>query len=108
MAGELVLSPTLLILKNLLVPGQIILKIIKPHLRSYLVTNLFPSKLEFEDKQLINSFLCTGREVVLQWIPSLCGIHGNEQAEKLAKEASTLHPPCLPMPLRNAKGLLRD
>ncbi|GFY00133.1 uncharacterized protein LOC103524116 [Trichonephila clavipes] len=55
--------------------------------------NLFPSKLEFECKQLINSFLCTGREVVLQWIPSHCGIHGNEQANKLVKEASTLHLP---------------
>ncbi|GFX92878.1 uncharacterized protein LOC103524116 [Trichonephila clavipes] len=70
--------------------------------------NLFPSKLEFECKQLINSFLCIGREVVLQWIPSHCGIHGNKQANKLAKEASTLHPPCLPMPLQNAKRLLRD
>ncbi|GFT17677.1 hypothetical protein TNCV_2587821 [Trichonephila clavipes] len=27
--------------------------------------------------------------------------------DKLAKEASTLHPPCLPIPLRNAKRLLR-
>ncbi|GFV32067.1 uncharacterized protein LOC103524116 [Trichonephila clavipes] len=70
--------------------------------------NLFPSKLELECKQFINSFLCTGREVVLQWIPSHCGIHGNEQAEELAKDALTLHPPCLPMCLRNAKGLLRD
>ncbi|GFY07435.1 uncharacterized protein LOC103524116 [Trichonephila clavipes] len=70
--------------------------------------NLFPSKLEFECKQLINSFLCTGREVVLQWISSHCGIHGNEQANKLAKEASMLYPPCFPMPLRNAKRRLRD
>ncbi|GFW92255.1 hypothetical protein TNCV_3541411 [Trichonephila clavipes] len=31
-----------------------------------------------------------------------------KQACKLAKEASTLHPPCHPMPLRNAKRLLRD
>ncbi|GFX05523.1 uncharacterized protein LOC103524116 [Trichonephila clavipes] len=69
--------------------------------------NIFPSKLEFECKQLINSFLCTGKEVVLQWIPSHCGIHGNEQAD-LAKEASTLHPSCLPMPLQNAKRFLRD
>ncbi|GFW40122.1 uncharacterized protein LOC103524116 [Trichonephila clavipes] len=70
--------------------------------------NLFPSKLEFECKQLINSFLCTIRKVILQWIPSHCGIHVNEQADKLVKEASTLHPPCLPMPLRNAMQLLRD
>ncbi|GFX60985.1 putative rna-directed dna polymerase from transposon bs [Trichonephila clavipes] len=39
---------------------------------------------------------------------SHCGIHGNERADKLAKETSALHPPCLPMPLRNAKRLLRD
>ncbi|GFV44343.1 putative rna-directed dna polymerase from transposon bs [Trichonephila clavipes] len=47
-------------------------------------------------------------KIVLQWTPSHCGIHGNEQSDKLAKEASTLHPPCLPMTLRNAKRLLRD
>ncbi|GFX74283.1 hypothetical protein TNCV_3452311 [Trichonephila clavipes] len=54
------------------------------------------------------SFLCTGKEVILQWIPSYCDIHGNEQTDKLAKEASKLHPPCLRKPLPNAKGLLRD
>ncbi|GFU50844.1 uncharacterized protein LOC103524116 [Trichonephila clavipes] len=92
----LVLSPTLLILKNLLVPDCV---------SGY---NLFPSKLEFECKQLINSFLCTGREVVLQWIPSHCSIHRNEKANKLAKEALTLHSPCFSMPLRNAKQPFRD
>ncbi|GFU67006.1 uncharacterized protein LOC103524116 [Trichonephila clavipes] len=129
---ELVLSPTLLILKNLLVPGQtnfdgeiyalfMAFRVISATLGQNIVIfidsqaaiktisgdNLFPSKLEFEYKQLINSFLCTGREVVLQWIPSHCGIHGNEQANKLAKEASMLHPPCLLMPLRNARDRFR-
>ncbi|GFV65603.1 uncharacterized protein LOC103524116 [Trichonephila clavipes] len=99
--GELVLSLTFLILKNLLVPGHTILMTVSGY-------NLFPSKLEFECKQLINSFLFTGRDVVLQWIPSHCRIHGNEQADKLAKEASMLHPSCLPMHLRNVKRLLRD
>ncbi|GFY27068.1 uncharacterized protein LOC103524116 [Trichonephila clavipes] len=53
---------------------------------------LFPSKLEFECKQLINSFLCTGREVVLQWIPSHCGIHGNEQAGQRGFDAASILP----------------
>ncbi|GFX06488.1 hypothetical protein TNCV_3017221 [Trichonephila clavipes] len=70
--------------------------------------NLVSSKLEFEGKQFINSFLSTEREVILQWTPSHCGINGNEQADKLAREASTLHPPCLLMRLRNSKRLLRD
>ncbi|GFW06189.1 hydroxysteroid dehydrogenase-like protein 1 [Trichonephila clavipes] len=33
-----------------------------------------------------------GREVVLQWIPSHCGIYGNVQANKLAKEAASTLP----------------
>ncbi|GFX06458.1 hypothetical protein TNCV_3016921 [Trichonephila clavipes] len=35
-------------------------------------------------------------------------VPGNKQADKLAKEASTLPPPCLPIPLRNAKRLIKD
>ncbi|GFS89214.1 hypothetical protein TNCV_1259491 [Trichonephila clavipes] len=66
------------------------------------------STIEFTIHGVFSSFLCTGREVILQWIPSHCGIHGNVQADKLAKEASTLHPPCLLTPVQNAKRLLRD
>ncbi|GFW59346.1 uncharacterized protein LOC103524116 [Trichonephila clavipes] len=63
-------------------PGQniVIFKDSQATIKTVSGYNLFPSKLEFECKQFINSFLCTGREVVFQWIPSHCGIHGNEQA----------------------------
>ena len=47
--------------------------------------------LEAEDKNLSTSLilLCQEVTVVLQWIPSHCGIHGNEEADTLGK-ADTL------------------
>ena len=33
--------------------------------------------------------LCMKHTVILQWIPSHCGIHGNETADALAKEGTT-------------------
>ncbi|GFX03517.1 hypothetical protein TNCV_4751021 [Trichonephila clavipes] len=63
--------------------------------------NPFSSEFEFKCKQLIDLFLCFGRQIVLQWISSHYGIPGNEQADKLVKEVSKLHPPCLLIPLRN-------
>jgi ribonuclease HI len=50
--------------------------------------------LETEDKNMNElstalAVLCEGRTVVLQWIPSHCGISGNEEADRLAK-AGTL------------------
>ncbi|GFX45042.1 hypothetical protein TNCV_3430911 [Trichonephila clavipes] len=44
---------------------------------------------------------------VLNILPCI-HLHGNELANKSAKEAWTLHPSCLPIPLRNAKQFLRD
>ena len=70
--------------------------------------NPFPSEIEFECKQLIDSFLSTGEGVVLQRIPSYCGFYCNEQADLLAKVISALHLPCSPIPLRNAKWLLNN
>ena len=50
--------------------------------------------LEAEDKNLNDLstsmiLLCQETAIVLQWIPSHCGIHGNEEADTLAK-AGTL------------------
>ena len=46
--------------------------------------------LEAEDKNLNDLstsmiLLCQETAIVLQWIPSHCGIHGNEEADTLAK-----------------------
>ena len=32
---------------------------------------------------------CMKHKVIIQWIPSYCGIHGNETADTLAKEGTT-------------------
>ncbi|GFT59023.1 hypothetical protein TNCV_186231 [Trichonephila clavipes] len=98
--GELVLSSTPLILKNLLVPGQTILMILKPQLRPRVLGyNLFPSKLEFECKQFINSFLCAGREIVL--------IEAFMEMNKPTSWPKRLRR-CIHLAFRNAKRLLRD
>ena len=38
---------------------------------------------------LVSTGLCMKHTVILQWIPSHCGIHGNETADTLAKEGTT-------------------
>ena len=35
--------------------------------------------------------LSNNRRVALQWIPAQCGVPGNEQADKLAKEGATVN-----------------
>ena len=47
-----------------------------------------------KDKDLNNLMsnitrLCMKHTIILQWIPSHCGIHGNETADTLAKEGTT-------------------
>ncbi|GFW51467.1 hypothetical protein TNCV_4211451 [Trichonephila clavipes] len=78
-------------------PGRNIVKFIDSQIankttHTYLATIYSHQNLSSECKQLINSILCTRREVVLQ-SPSHCGIHGIEQADKLVRgfdAASTL------------------
>jgi ribonuclease HI len=41
------------------------------------------------DLQGMLAVLCTQHRVAMQWIPSHCGIPGNEKADQLAKEGST-------------------
>ncbi|GFY11895.1 uncharacterized protein LOC103524116 [Trichonephila clavipes] len=85
------------------IPGQNIIIFIDCQVAVQTISdyNLYLSELEFECKQLINSFLSIGSEVVLQWILSQFGIHGNEQAGQLVQEPSILHPQfLLEMPRR--------
>ncbi|GFT52774.1 uncharacterized protein LOC103524116 [Trichonephila clavipes] len=89
----------------LLVPGETTLM---AQLRPYLATIYFNQKLSLSAKNLIISFLYTRREVVLQWIPFHCGIYGNEQADKWAKDFRSCIHVAFPMPLRNAKRLRRN
>ena len=46
--------------------------------------------------------------VVLQWIPAHCGIAGNEEADKLAKNGSKKPQPNTPTTYREAKTLLKN
>ncbi|GFU42737.1 uncharacterized protein LOC103524116 [Trichonephila clavipes] len=69
--------------------------------------NLFPSKLDFECKKLINLFLCTGREVVLQWIPSHFGMF-MEMNKRTSWSKSLRRCIHLAFRCRNTKRLLRN
>lgn len=48
-----------------------------------------------------------GRRISIQWIPSHCGIEGNEMADRLADQGSRLDQSDVGLPLRVAKSNLR-
>ncbi|XP_073991809.1 uncharacterized protein [Rhodnius prolixus] len=54
---------------------------------------------------LIEELLSLGWEICLQWIPSHCGIQGNEEADRLAKTGSLKDP--APLDYATTKRLLR-
>ena len=45
--------------------------------------------------------------IVLQWIPRHCGIKGNEEADRLAKECSQKEQPDVPLEYGTTKRALR-
>ena len=48
------------------------------------------------------------RKIVLQWIPSHCGIPGNERADELAKEGTRLEQPDLPVSYHQKKMMVKS
>ena len=54
------------------------------------------------------SLLKNKTSVTLQWIPSHCGVRGNEEADRLSKIGSKLEQSAHPMFYSEAKAILRD
>ena len=45
--------------------------------------------------------------IILQWIPSHCGIAGNERADQLAKEGSNMQQPDVPISYHQKKSMIK-
>lgn len=56
----------------------------------------------------ISSLLEEGRQIVLQWIPSHCGIAGNDAADKLANAGSDLQQPSPALEYHTVKRLIKS
>ena len=48
------------------------------------------------------------KEITIQWIPSHCNIDGNEAADKLAKEGSSMEQPENPVPQSTCKQMIKS
>ena len=57
-------------------------------------------------KQLMQ--LSKRHRLVLQWVPSHCGIPGNERADILAKEGAKLEQPCSRLTFKERKALIKS
>ena len=54
------------------------------------------------------SELCKQCRVVMQWIPSHCGIPGNETADRLAKEGAAEEQPEVPITYNHQKRIIKS
>jgi ribonuclease HI len=61
-----------------------------------------------QDLRAILQALGARTTVVLQWIPSHCGIAGNEEADRLSKAGSRLEQTAHPLSFGEAKTILRS
>lgn len=52
--------------------------------------------------------LCRQNQIILQWIPSHCGILGNEVADKLAKDATKMEQPRHKLSYKENKTLIKN
>ncbi|KAF6198607.1 hypothetical protein GE061_008359 [Apolygus lucorum] len=59
-------------------------------------------------RKAIEELQAGGTTIALQWIPSHCGIWGNERADALAREGSQMEMPNSPFAYQAAKGCIKS
>lgn len=59
-------------------------------------------------RELLSSMLSGGWDIVLQWVPSHVGVYGNERADELAKQGTSLPQPNNPVSLTSARSTIES